>query len=92
MAKVRWGQEKDIPAVKRLADDNRSALGLVVLASPEERMRQHGLLVGECRREVVGQADEATLGRTRELFANKTVADREDLESLIALGRREMMP
>lgn len=54
VAKVRWAQERDIQSVKRLADDNRHALGFVVQASLEERARQHGLLVGEHRGEVIG--------------------------------------
>lgn len=52
--KVRWAQDGDIPSVKRLADDKRAALGFVVWASLEERVRHRGLFVGECQDEVVG--------------------------------------
>lgn len=51
---VRWAEEKNIHAVKRLADDNRSALGFVVWASLEERMRNRGLLVCEHGDKLVG--------------------------------------
>ncbi len=54
MVKVRWAQERDIWAVKQLADNNRAALGFVVRASLEERVRHRELLVGERRGEVVG--------------------------------------
>ena len=51
---VRWAQEKDVEAVKRLADENRSALGFVVRASLEERVHKGGLLVAEQHGALVG--------------------------------------
>jgi N-acetylglutamate synthase-like GNAT family acetyltransferase len=51
---ARWAQEKDIEAVKRLADDNRSALGFVVRASLEARVRQRELIVAEHQGKVTG--------------------------------------
>jgi len=51
---VRWAQEKDVEAVKRLADDNRQALGFVVRASLEEQVRKRGLLVAEQQGALVG--------------------------------------
>lgn len=52
--KIRHAQKKDIQAVKRLADDNRNALGFLVRASLEERLRHRGLLVCEHQGEVIG--------------------------------------
>jgi N-acetylglutamate synthase-like GNAT family acetyltransferase len=51
---VRWAQEKDVEAVKRLTDENRGAFGFVVRASLEERVRKGGLLVAEQQRALVG--------------------------------------
>jgi N-acetylglutamate synthase-like GNAT family acetyltransferase len=51
---VRWAQEKDVEAVKRLTDENRDAFGFVVRASLEERVRKGGLLVAEQQRALVG--------------------------------------
>jgi N-acetylglutamate synthase-like GNAT family acetyltransferase len=52
--RVRWAQVKDVEAVKRLADDNRHALGFVVRASLEERVHKGGLLVAEQHGALVG--------------------------------------
>jgi queuine/archaeosine tRNA-ribosyltransferase len=51
---VRWAEKKDITAVKQLADDNRHALGFVVQASLEERLRSRELLVCEHQNKVIG--------------------------------------
>ena len=52
--KVRWAYEKDMDAVKRLADDNRNALGFMVRASLEERARRRELLIAEQQGRVIG--------------------------------------
>ena len=89
------GREQWCPEAIREAQTNRDAQGLPILPLPYLVLIkfQSGRVqdLADIAR-MLGQADEATLARTREPFANKTVADREDLESLIALGRREMMP
>jgi len=53
-ASIRWAEGKNIAAVKRLADDNRTALGFVVKASLEAQLRRRGLLVCDHKGKVVG--------------------------------------
>jgi N-acetylglutamate synthase-like GNAT family acetyltransferase len=52
--KVRWAQEKDIEAIKALADANRGALGFVVRASLKEQLHQGEILVAEHQGEIMG--------------------------------------
>jgi len=52
--KVRWAYEKDMDAVKRLADDNRNALGFVVRTSLEEQACRRELLIAEQQGRVIG--------------------------------------
>jgi GNAT superfamily N-acetyltransferase len=54
LMRVRWAQEKEIDAVKQLADRNRGALGFVVRGSLEERIRRSELLVAEIESAVIG--------------------------------------
>jgi len=54
LMKVRWAHEKDIEAIKRLADNNRDAIGFVLRASLEERMRRGELLIAEQQGRIIG--------------------------------------
>lgn len=75
-----------------LAQPNRDAVGLPVLALPYLALMK--LAAGRVRdigdvATMLGLADEAALVNVRDAFDRFSPADRADLESLIYLGRRE---
>lgn len=54
MERVRQAESKDLEAIKRIADDNRDALGFVLRARLESRICQRELLVKECDGQIAG--------------------------------------
>lgn len=54
MVNVRRAEEKDIEAIKQIADSNRNALGFVIRSSLVERILHRGLLVCECEEGITG--------------------------------------
>lgn len=56
MIQVRQAQKEDLTTIKRLADDNRNALGFVLQARLEEHLRRQELLVCERQGVVAGFA------------------------------------
>ncbi len=87
------GREEWWPSAIRQAQANRDREGLPILPLPylvlikfqAGRVQDFADIT-----RMLGQADELTLAKVREIFAEMSEEDRADLESMISLGRMEM--